>query len=119
MERENRLGRFVERKRLNFVARSVATMSLAAGGIVAVEKTGVFDPLASSVDSANHLVLKTPHKAYEQLIEMLPGAENAEAQTWKQQPGSIGARARLHANELWRQPGWRQAGDDLFSSRGG
>lgn len=81
MERENRLGRFVERKRLNFVARSVATMSLAAGGIVAVEKTGVFDPLASSVDSANHLVLKTPHKAYEQLIEMLPGAENAEAQT--------------------------------------
>ena len=28
--------------------------------------------------------------------------------------GSFGPRARLHENDLWRQPDWHQAGDDLI-----
>jgi hypothetical protein len=36
-----------------------------------------------------------------------------KAQTWKQQPGSLGPRARLHGNELFLRSAQRQAGDDL------
>jgi hypothetical protein len=47
------------------------------------------------------------------------GSENAEARTRKQFPGSLGARARLHENELWRCTGWYQRRDDRLSSCGG
>src|SRR5208282_4922520 len=36
--------------------------------------------------------------------------ENAEAQTWKQQSGSLGHRTRLHGNELRLRSGCRQTG---------
>src|SRR6266496_3709274 len=38
---------------------------------------------------------------------------NAEAQTWKERPRSLGSRARLHGNEFRLRSGQRQAGDDL------
>src|SRR6202022_436766 len=38
---------------------------------------------------------------------------NAEAQTWKKQFGSLGYRAGLHGNELWLRSGRRKARDDL------
>src|ERR1017187_1776482 len=38
---------------------------------------------------------------------------NAEAQAWKEQPGSFGARTRLHGHELRLRPGWGHAGDDV------
>ena len=81
MEKEGR-GRgenFVNRNRLNIVARSVAAVSVLAAGGVAVEKTGLFDPLASSVESANHLVLNNLRNSYNQLIDSLPEVEKAEA----------------------------------------
>lgn len=84
MEKEGR-GRgenFVNKKRLNIVARSVAAISIAAAGAAAgaaaAEKSGLFDPL-DSVDSANHLVLNKLNGAYDQLIDKLPGVEKAEA----------------------------------------
>ena len=80
MEREGR-GRgenFVNKERLNIVARSVAAISIAAAGVAAAEKSGLFDPL-DSVGSANHLVLSNLHNSYEQLIDNLPKAEKAEA----------------------------------------
>jgi len=43
---------------------------------------------------------------------------NAEAHTWKQSPGSLGSRARLHGNELFLRSVPRQAGDDPTSSVG-
>jgi len=79
-ERESRKENFAHRNRLNIVARSLAAISITAAGVGAAEKSGAFDLLEGPVDSANYLVLDTPHKAYEQLIERLPGAENAEAQ---------------------------------------
>lgn len=81
METEGRGRRenFVNRKRLNIVARSVAVVGIAAAGAAAVEKTGLFDPLESSVNSANHLVLNNLRKSYEQLIDTLPEVEKAEA----------------------------------------
>ena len=33
---------------------------------------------------------------------------NAKAQTWKKQSGSLGHRARLHGNELWLRPAERK-----------
>ena len=81
MEREGRGENFVNKKRLNIVARSVAAISVVAAGIAAVEKSGLFDPLANHVDSANHLVLNNLHESYEQLVDKLPEVENAEAQT--------------------------------------
>src|SRR5260370_22224094 len=41
------------------------------------------------------------------------GRNNAKTQTWKKQLGSFWYRARLHGNELWLRPRWRQTGDDL------
>src|SRR3989344_432953 len=79
-ERESRKENFAHRNRLNIVARSLAAISITAAGVGAAEKSGAFDLLEGPVDSANHLVLDTPHKAYEKLIDKLPGAENAEAQ---------------------------------------
>src|SRR6266852_2925149 len=43
---------------------------------------------------------------------------NAETQTWKKQPGSIGDRTRLHGNEFWLRSRRRQAGNDLGHSSG-
>src|SRR3990167_5514207 len=62
------------------LARTVLVVSavLAGAGIVA-EKTGSFDPLASSVESANHLVLNNLDKSYDQLVDKLPEVEDAEA----------------------------------------
>ena len=57
----------------------IASAVLAGAGIVAGEKSGSFDPLASSVNSASHLVLKDLHRAYDQLINELPKVENEEA----------------------------------------
>ena len=34
-------------------------------------------------------------------------SENAEAQTWKSELGSLGSRTRLHGNELRLRSGWR------------
>jgi len=79
MEREGRGENFVNKKRLNIVARSVAAVSVAAAGAVAVEKTGLFDPLTNPVESANHLVLNNLDEAYKQLIDKLPEVEKAEA----------------------------------------
>src|SRR5207302_10765289 len=44
--------------------------------------------------------------------------KNAKAQTWKEQPGGFGSRARLHGNDvcLWSTCG--QERDDQASSRG-
>lgn len=77
MERESRGENFVKRIRLNIVASSVAAISIAAAGVA--EKSGSFDPLTNSADSASHLVLNTPHKTYEQLIDSLPEVESAQA----------------------------------------
>ncbi len=57
----------------------VASAVLAGAGVIAVEKTGSFNPLASHVGSANHLVINNLHESYKQLIDMLPEAEKAEA----------------------------------------
>src|ERR1700730_11346297 len=38
------------------------------------------------------------------------GEDNAEAQTWKQQSGSLGHRTLLHGNELRLRSGCRQTG---------
>ena len=83
MEREGR-GRgenFVNKKRLNIVARSVAAISIAAAGAVAVEKSGSFDTLSAPANSASHLVLNNLHNSFEQLIDKLPEVEKAEAVT--------------------------------------
>ena len=63
------------------MARTVLIVSavLAGAGTVAAEKSGLFDPVASFVDSANHLALNNLHKSYEQLIDKLPEVEKAEA----------------------------------------
>src|SRR5213594_722573 len=45
-------------------------------------------------------------------LELEDGENNAEAQTWKEQLGSVGAGARLHGHELRLRSGWGQAGDD-------
>jgi len=81
MERESRSRgeNFVNKKKLNIVARSVAAVSIATAGVAAVEKTGFFDPLTSSVESASHLVLDNLHKSYDQLIDKLPEVEKAQA----------------------------------------
>lgn len=60
---------------------SVGAVSL-AGAATALEKPQVFDPLSSSVISANHLVLDKPHKAYDQIIDALASdAKVAQAQS--------------------------------------
>lgn len=79
MEREGRGENFVNRKRLNFVGRSVAAISIAAAGGAAVEKFGSFDPLTNPVESANHLVLNNLYESYKQLIDRLPEVGKAEA----------------------------------------
>src|SRR4051794_32945621 len=38
--------------------------------------------------------------------------QHAEAHTWKQQPGSVGARARLHGHEHELWPAGKEAGND-------
>src|SRR6266853_1731903 len=43
---------------------------------------------------------------------------NAETQTWKQQLGSLGSRARLYGNERWLRSGKRQEGNDLVDPDG-
>src|SRR3990167_10990256 len=79
MERDSRRDNFGKRNRLNIIARSVAAISIATAGAAVVEESDVLDPLAGSIESANHLVLKTPHKAYEQLIDELLEVEKARA----------------------------------------
>ena len=70
-----RLENFVRSR----VARATAAVVLTtAAGAVAVEKGN--NPLADAADSASHLVLKTsPHKAYDQVVDKLTKAEEAEA----------------------------------------
>src|SRR5713226_5779805 len=41
------------------------------------------------------------------------GEDNAKAQTWKQQSGSLGHRARLHGTELWLRSGGRSTDGNL------
>lgn len=81
MEKEGRDKgeNFVNRKRLNIVARSVAAILTAAAGAAAVEKTGSFDPLTNPANSANHLVLNDLHDSYNMLIDKLPEVDKAEA----------------------------------------
>src|ERR1700730_17690164 len=43
---------------------------------------------------------------------------NAKAQTWKEQPGSVSAGARLHGHELRLRSGGGHARDDLADSIG-
>src|ERR1700704_6261775 len=43
---------------------------------------------------------------------------NAETQTWKQQLGSLGSRARLYGNERWLRSGKREEGNDLVDPDG-
>jgi len=76
MERPTgRLERFVRGR----VARVTAAVVLTTtAGAVAVEKG--HNPLADAADSASHLVLKTsPDKAYDQAVDKLTKAEEAEA----------------------------------------
>src|SRR5206468_2448905 len=42
----------------------------------------------------------------------LPRRNNAKAQTWKKQSGSLCSRTRLHGNEFFLWSASRQAGDD-------
>lgn len=62
----------------NHLTRTILIVSavLAGVGAAAVEKSDSFDPLASSAGSANHLVLNNLHRAYDQLIDELPGIKN-------------------------------------------
>ena len=80
MEREGRVGKFLERNRLNIVGRSLAAISIAAAGVAAVEGAASFDLLPNPVESANHLVLNNLHNSYKQLIDKSsPKVEKAEA----------------------------------------
>jgi len=77
MERKEKgIENFVKSK----VARVTAAVALtSAAGAVAVEKGYV--PFAGFAESAKHLVLDNPHKAYDQLVDKLSNADEAEAQT--------------------------------------
>lgn len=80
MEREKPKAGKVENFVKGKVARVTAAVALtSAAGAVAVEKGYV--PFAGSADSANHLVIDAPHKAYEQLVDSLSNADEAEALT--------------------------------------
>ncbi len=75
----SRMGK--EGAKPNRAARITAAVALTAAGAVAIEQTGAFDPIVQSADSASHLVIDFPHSAYDVLVDKIPDAEVAEAQT--------------------------------------
>lgn len=78
MERPGPKDNFLRRNRFKIAVASVGAVSLASAA-TAVEKRETFDPLVSSVNSANHLMLVNHHKVYEQALDNLK-AKAAHAQ---------------------------------------
>src|SRR3989344_6194468 len=74
MERNIHLEKFVKSK----IARLTAAVALTSGA-VAIAPDESRDPVVGPVDSAKHLVLESPHSAYDQLVDIID-IHKAEAQ---------------------------------------
>jgi hypothetical protein len=71
-----KIENFLKSKAVRITA--AVALPLTAGAVAVHED---FNPVTDSVDSAKHLVLENPHKAYEQLVDIIPDVKVAEAQT--------------------------------------